>query len=819
LASKDRKSFTKIGLLSILSTAEFKGMFALLPLIFLLLFGCRENNTYDRTVRITEPGVLDLRGIDIEQLDMFALSGEWHAYPGELPVSQEEFIALDQKTPIPLAIPGYWINQNLPAEGFVTYKLKLISESQGNLMIYLKEASSAYKIFALSKERGLVELGSSGKLSTTKEESIGYYTESARAFRLYPDTTLYLQVSNYLYSRGGPYYSPYMGGAKKTLIALRNKERKKMFFVGTFFVLFIYHLILFIHRMKDKFTLFYALICLSWLIRYLLFERLTRDWFEPSDTMEMIQIRIEYLAFIVLEICSLNFFYQFFNTVVQKKVIYYYLVVPFLLLIITLFSPYFVYTKFLFFTQGYMVVLLLYSLFFVIRFLKTSERDKHYVGLVFLLATLTILFTTIYDSLVFFSRSTLPLISEYGFCFYSLCLAAAIASRNSYAWETTEYLTLNLQNEIDWKTIELKREKEKAEKASELKDKFISIVSHDIRSPLFGISSVVDLLTSNPPSLSPTKAKQVLGEASQVLKSVLFMVEELIQYSRFQNTTIFPDYQLFEFSNLVLSVKEKAKPLLDAKRISLDLTMNEVNVGIGDPHLIEHLIWNLLNNAIKYSPMEGRIQISILENEGYWIFRVSDHGIGFPESWTEKIFEEGFLYLRKGTAGEIGAGIGLAFSREVAERHGGSLSAEVRDREGATFTFKLPNFDKVVMILDDNPGYRKTLRKLLEGLPCVIWEEEYPDHALSSIPKLKPDLIILDFSMPEKNGLQVLQELYANGDFLDIKSLLLSSSMTDIHTGNQLEMELKKIGGDSFLRKTVSNEKMLHEIKKLLEIS
>jgi signal transduction histidine kinase len=796
---------------------KFIRIFSLISILVGVFGSCKKEPTSVHVVKITEPGILDLRGLNYNLIDPIPLAGIWDAFPGKLPITEAEFLALENEKPVPLAIPGYWVNQNLPAHGYVTYRLKLLVDEPGPVMLYLREASSAYKIFAWNTDRGLYELGSSGKLATNKEDSIGYYTETARTFRAFKGTILYLQVSNYLYSRGGAYYSPMLGGTDRMQTFLKNKERKKLFFVGVFSILFLYHFVLFLHRRKDKFTLFYSLICLAWLVRILLFERITRDWFEPSDFMEMLQIRLEYLAFMSMQFFAIQYFYTFFSPYIDKKIKNIFLLPIVIFIAITILTPYSIYTKILQITQGYMVIILGYSFYAVVRSLQ--EKNTRYPGVVFLLGTATILYTTIFDSIVFLKRLDLPFLTDFGFTLYSVCLAVVIASRNSYAWETAEYLTLNLRNEVDWKTIELRREKERAEKASELKDKFISIVSHDIRSPLFGISSVVNLLTEAPSSMTPEKAKQVLSDASSGLKNLLSMVEELIQYSRFQNATIFPDYQLFDFNQIIDAVMEKAGPLTDAKRISFEVESGESSVGIGDPHLIQHLLWNFITNAIKFTPKEGKIQVILKDTNSHWRLSVVDSGIGFPESWQEKIFDEGYLFLRKGTDDEMGAGVGLAFCKEVCERHGGILSVTSKEGQGSTFEFSLPNYDKVVMILDDNPGYRKQLRKILKDFPCVIWEEEYPDHALQSITKLKPDLVLVDYSMPEKDGLTFLRELYANPDMIDIKTLMLSSSQSDPNTGKKLELEVLESGGDSFLRKTVPDEKMIFEIKRLLELN
>lgn len=761
-------------------------------------------------------GVLDLSLEEPKTLDPFPLAGEWDAFPGELPETEEEFLALEKKEPLRLAVPAYWVNQNLPAHGFVTYRLKLKVNEPINLMFYLRETSSAYKAYYHNAERGLVLLGSAGKVAKTKEGSIGYYLETARSFRATPSTVIYLQISNYLYSRGGPYYSPILGEVGKTLLYLRFKERKKAFFFAAFLVLAISHLFLFIHRRKDKSPLWFSLLCISWLIRILLFDRVSRDWFVASDWLEMFQIRMEYIAFCGIQVFSLLFFFQNQKNFFPEKYRRFLLLPIFIEFIIIATTPYAIYTKLLIFSQTYMAFILVIAMIAAIR--SCLQRETRYIGSIILFGTVVILSATIYDSIVFFKRWDLPMLTELGFAIFCMCLAIVISKQNAHTWETAEYLTLNLRKEVEWKTIELRKEKEKAEKTGELKDKFISIVSHDIRSPLFGISSVFNLLTESPPSLSPERAKQVLGEASTGLKNILSMVEELIKYSRFQNASVFPDYQLFDFRQITDQLIERVQEMAKPKNISIITHMEESSIGIGDPNLIEHLIWNLLTNAVKFTKESGTVEISLTESNRYWSFKVIDTGIGMPPYWADHILDEGFLFVRKGTADEMGAGVGLAFCKEVAERHGAELIVKSEEEKGSSFELLLPNFEKIVLVLDDNPGYRKQIRKVLKDLPCILWEEEYPDHALLSVGRLKPDLIIVDYSMPEKTGLEFLRDLYSNSEMEEIRSLLVSSSHTDPNTGYKLETTVIEIGGDAFLTKTSPDEKLVELVKKLLDL-
>ncbi len=111
--------------------------------------------------------------------------------------------------------------------------------------------------------------------------------------------------------------------------------------------------------------------------------------------------------------------------------------------------------------------------------------------------------------------------------------------------------------------------------------------------------------------------------------------------------------------------------------------------------MIEHLIWNLMTNAIKFTKEGGTIEISLTEENRNWCLRITDNGIGMPEYWSNHVLEEGFLYIRKGTKDEMGAGVGLAFCKEVAERHGAKLELISEDSKGTSVQFVLPNYEKL----------------------------------------------------------------------------------------------------------------------------
>jgi signal transduction histidine kinase len=222
------------------------------------------------------------------------------------------------------------------------------------------------------------------------------------------------------------------------------------------------------------------------------------------------------------------------------------------------------------------------------------------------------------------------------------------------------------------------------------KDKFFSIISHDLKSPLNSLTGFLQILDMQVDAFSPSELREFAKGMNKSVKSLLELLDNLLLWSRTQTNTI-------EFSPLELSLSEIVDGninLLQAvaqnKAISL---LSEVNPGLrvyADRNMLNSVLRNLISNAIKFTPSNGRILIRAQERNDQVEVSVIDNGIGMSEQTISQLFRLDTYHTTPGTANEKGNGLGLILVKEFAEKNGGSISVESKVGKGTTFTITLP---------------------------------------------------------------------------------------------------------------------------------
>ena len=316
---------------------------------------------------------------------------------------------------------------------------------------------------------------------------------------------------------------------------------------------------------------------------------------------------------------------------------------------------------------------------------------------------------------------------------------------------------------------DLKKSKEDLIKLNETKDRFLSIVSHDLRTPFSSILGFTELIL-NDETLTEKERNQYVKFIQESSNSMLSLVNSLLDWNRLQSGRIqFEPEKTYAYSIIESSIGSLAGAAL-RKKIEIKSTVSkEIQIFV-DENLILQVFNNLISNAIKFTNTNGTISITVKPSPRlrFLEFSIKDSGVGIKSDDVKKLFSIDSKFTRDGTSGEKGSGMGLTIVGDIIQKHGGSIWAESEPGKGSTFKFTLPIASAVILLVDDNKTDRLLYSKILKNITPDYNVEIASNgkEAMDKIIKSPPALVITDHNMPEMNGIQLVQEIQK----LEVKS-------------------------------------------------
>ncbi|MGF1934040.1 MAG: response regulator [Nostoc sp. ChiQUE02] len=385
-----------------------------------------------------------------------------------------------------------------------------------------------------------------------------------------------------------------------------------------------------------------------------------------------------------------------------------------------------------------------------------------------------------------------------------------------------------------------KRAREEAEAANRIKDEFLAVLSHELRSPLNPILGWAKLLQSR--KFDETSLKKALETIERNAKLQAELIEDLLDVSRILqgklNLNMFP----VNLASTIKAAIETVRLAAEAKSIQIE-TMLEPTVGrvLGDSVRLQQVLWNLLSNAIKFTATGGQVNVRLECIDDQAQITVSDTGKGIHPDFLPHVFD----YFRQGDSTTTrkfgGLGLGLAIARHLIEMHGGTIWAEsLGEDRGAIFTVRLPlikdgatikddiNIDSStvaftssplkgvqVLIVDDNADTRDFFSFVLEQFGAIVTAVASGDEALQALKQSKPDILLSDIGMPEMNGYMLMQQvrnLEAAAGGKQMPAIALTAYAGEINHQQAL-----KAGFQQHIVKPVAPEDLLMAISNLVQ--
>lgn len=267
----------------------------------------------------------------------------------------------------------------------------------------------------------------------------------------------------------------------------------------------------------------------------------------------------------------------------------------------------------------------------------------------------------------------------------------AIAVQSMLRFQEIAEFNAVLKHRIDGATSELRITNKKLQELDHSKDEFISMASHQLRTPLTAVKGYISMVLEGDIGEISKEQRQVLGQAYESSQRMVFLIGDFLNVSRLQTGKF--ELELSQV-NLAELVKEEVEQLDDtAKSRKVVLEYKKPAGGLvveGDENKLRQVMMNFMDNAIFYSPNGGKVSIQLHKEAAGIVFKVTDSGIGVPKSEQPKLFTKFFRATNARQQRPDGTGIGLYMAKKVVVAHGGTIVFESKEGKGSTFGFRLP---------------------------------------------------------------------------------------------------------------------------------
>ncbi len=363
---------------------------------------------------------------------------------------------------------------------------------------------------------------------------------------------------------------------------------------------------------------------------------------------------------------------------------------------------------------------------------------------------------------------------------------------------------------------ELRKAKEQAENATKLKDKFVSLVTHDLKGPLSSLTLGLETLYKSD-DLSPGD-QLFIGKMANHSRELLAMTERLLDLSRLKAGTITPRKRFINCRGFAAAQTAFFQNMAAKKEIAI---VNDISMNMkvyADPDFFGECLKNVLSNAVKFCGKGDTVTL-FTPDEMPSAIAVKDNGPGIAPKKLASLFTAEMKTPSRGTAGEKGTGLGLAHAKELMEANGGDITVESERGKGCTFFLIFPpSFNITVLVVDDQEVVRTAIREHCAGIFPGILEAANGAEALEIIKNVTPHLIITDINMPGMDGLEFIRQVRSNSLVRRIPIIAMTSDESFV-TPNSMDVRsyCLHIGADDFVNKPVAANDLVPRVGRLLQ--
>ena len=273
------------------------------------------------------------------------------------------------------------------------------------------------------------------------------------------------------------------------------------------------------------------------------------------------------------------------------------------------------------------------------------------------------------------------------FCVINIViLIAFIIGSIFYAKKANKIINLRKQKEEENKAKILKKAIADLKNSNATKDRFFSIMAHDIKNPISSIKMLSELITENSSKIGDERAINLAETLKTSVSSLYNLLENLLTWSRSQLGKIKFEPQKLFVKEIIVDLNYMLYPSCDAKKITLNFKTNGITEIYADQNAFQTILRNLITNAIKFSYENSSVDIVFSQDENFYIVEVIDNGTGMSQEAIDKLFKTDQVISMHGTNNESGTGLGLIICQEFAALHHGQIKVKSQEGFGSTFS-------------------------------------------------------------------------------------------------------------------------------------
>jgi PAS domain S-box-containing protein len=335
---------------------------------------------------------------------------------------------------------------------------------------------------------------------------------------------------------------------------------------------------------------------------------------------------------------------------------------------------------------------------------------------------------------------------------------------------------------------ELKAAKDEAERANAAKDHFLAVLSHELRTPMMPVLAGLTLIERG--NVPPEELSREIASMRRHVALEVQLIDDLLDHTRISRGKVQLQREITDVHELLRAVVAMCRPESAAKDIEILLLPGADAAHVwGDSKRLHQVFWNLVKNAVKFTPAGGRIVLRTTNHGTQLIVQVIDTGIGILPDQSERIFQAFEQGDRLITRQFGGLGLGLAISRSFVELHDGRLEASSAGRgKGSTFTVTLPHamvqplppgptvrpsgrkviHTRTILLVEDHPDTRRLLARILQGRGHRVDTAGTVAEAAGLLEKKQYDVLVSDIGLPDGSGVDVMRLARSRGNAFGI---------------------------------------------------